>query len=633
VVAINAVGERHFAPISRNVVGRSLKEILLLKNPEWKALLSQDWVELAQQPVFFAWDQQKEPGLGWTLSVLKLPETLAGGWSLTFAPSVSPDLAASTPEEGLGPMMGLALHHLFFRTQQVEARFQYFLRLLPGVPYSQGTDLSFTHYNEKLHGLIGDHYIEQLAKGFDWQEWIHSDDRAAFEKNLEVCLHSRTPTATRFRLIPHRNDIFYILDIRLPVRSLGGEIVGFEGLWLDLTRQTLAEKRLLRASWKESLAEITGSLSHDFNNILTGIVNLSNLMSEDSQGETKIQGEDIRIINHSASQAQSLIQRIVSLNRQDIGEVTLHNLVSIVDNHRDLIRIILPRNVRFLCHLPKQEMPVRLDASALERILLNFATNARDAIGYGGLVQIHLREVDLAAYPRSHLVSSLVPERGKGAELVFEDDGAGIDPGILNRIFGPYFSTKQAARGSGLGLYSLTRFAQENGFDFGVRSKLGQGTEMILLIPLENPDLPMPLVPEEEAFPQVPPRPKKTGPHEARREVGFYTALDDQSLQLTRELIIKSVHPEILEDPQAAVRWLKSRAHPGNVFFAILDPRRDLPEDLTAALQEVEGQLERVLCIRGMNPDAVRHSQLHNFDRIFEEFGDAEENAKAILGL
>ena len=556
---------------------------------------------------------------------------MGGGWSLTLAPSVSPDITAFTPDEGIGGLGGIALHNLFFRTQQVEARFRQFLRLLPGVPYTQDTDLAFTYQNEQLRSLLGDQYFAKLEAGTRWQDWIHSDDRNPFEKNLQSCLSSRAPTATRFRLIPHESDIFYILDLRLPVRSLTGEINGYEGLWLDLTRQTLAEKRLLRAAWKESLAEITGSLSHDFNNILTGIVNLSNLMSRD-ENTAEVRMEDIRIISYSATQAQQLIQRIVSLNRQDVGEIKLHNLVEIVQQQRDLIRIILPRNVQFEVSLPEEEIPVRLDSSALGRILLNFATNARDALSYRGRVDIMLNEVELDAYPRDHLISSRCPEEGRAAELVFRDDGCGIDPRILHRIFGPYFSTKQASRGSGLGLYSMTRFAQENGFDFGVRSKPEEGTDMVLLIPVEElgPDLHD--LPPEEPHPEKRRRRIRKSPGSAdRQEIGFFTPLDNDSVQLTRELIGNGIHTEILEEVSSACQWLRNSSNSRNVFFTIVDPRKSLPDELVADLRQHKGSLQRVLCVRGLNPDAVNHLHCEAFDHVFEEYGDVEENARAII--
>ncbi len=631
LLSLSPSGEKQFSLPGRGWLGRDFRSLIREKYPAWTPLLPDDWSSLCEEPVFLPWNQHEEPGLGWNISALALPASMGGGWSLTLAPSIAPDISAFTPDEGIGGLGGAALHNLFFRTQQVEARFRQFLRLLPGVPYTQDTDLAFTYHNEQLRSLLGNQYFARLEAGTRWQEWIHSDDRKPFEKNLQSCLSSRAPTATRFRLIPHESDIFYILDLRLPVRSLTGEISGYEGLWLDLTRQTLAEKRLLRAAWKESLAEITGSLSHDFNNILTGIVNLSNLMSRD-EDTAEVRMEDIRIISYSATQAQQLIQRIVSLNRQDVGEIKLHNLGEIVQQQRDLIRIILPRNVQFEVSLPDEEMPVRLDSSALCRILLNFATNARDALSYRGRVDILLREVDLRDYPREHLISSRCPDEGTAAELIFRDDGCGIDPRILHRIFGPYFSTKQASRGSGLGLYSMTRFAQENGFDFGVRSKPGEGTDMVLLIPLEELDAEPPDAPPEEPVPvQRPRRSRKAAGAPDRQEIGFFTPLDNHSVQLTRELIGNGIHTEILEEVPAACHWLRNSGNSRNIFFVIVDPRKTLPDELIAALRKEKGSLQRVLCVRGLNPDAVNHLHCEAFDHVFEEYGEIEDNVRAIL--
>ena len=101
---------------------------------------------------------------------------------------------------------------------------------------------------------------------------------------------------------------------------------------------------------------------------------------------------------------------------------------------------------------------------------------------------VRLRQVNLASYNRDDLFSSICPVEGSGVELLFSDSGHGIEAQNLDRIFCPYFSTKvgDAKSGSGLGLSSISRYAKDNGFDFGVRSIVGEGTEMILLMPVDQ---------------------------------------------------------------------------------------------------------------------------------------------------
>ena len=154
----------------------------------------------------------------------------------------------------------------------------------------------------------------------------------------------------------------------------------------------------------------------------------------------------------------------------------------------ELIRIVLPRDIQLSIELPEAALLVRIDKVVLCRILLNFATNARDAIAHKGKVVVSLKQVNLASYNRDDLFSSICPVVGAGVELLFSDSGHGIEAQNLDRIFCPYFSTKvgDAKSGSGLGLSSISRYAKENGFDFGVRSVVGKGTQMILLMPVDQ---------------------------------------------------------------------------------------------------------------------------------------------------
>ncbi|MEX0322912.1 MAG: ATP-binding protein [Puniceicoccaceae bacterium] len=627
IKTINPAGIELLARPGEDIRGKDFEQTLLKLNPGWSEFLPDDIVELCIEPLFLPWGRKSQPGLGWNVQALPASDEPDTGLLVSMIPSLAPEYGDHTPEEGFENEIDSPLHKLFYRAQQVESRFRQFLRLLPGVPYTQDKDLTFSYHNEQLRTLIGEKLSLQLAEEADWQSWIHPDDRDTFNQNLDQCRFKMKPVSSRYRLqLPHTDRILYILDIRIPVRSLDGELTGFEGLWLDLTRQTLAEKRLQRAAWKECLAEITGSLSHDFNNILMGIVNLSDLMNKSEIIDPVTHKYDSKIIYDSARQAQQIIKRIIGLNREHAGIVRLHNLVEIVEQQTDLIRIVLPRNVKLEVKTPDEEIPVLLDQSAIRRILLNFTTNARDALKYKGQVTISLKTVDLENYPRDHMLSDRCGTTGKAAELVFKDNGSGIDPKILHRIFDPYFSTKEAGRGSGLGLYSMTQFAQDNGFDFGVRSWVGMGTEMYVLIPVEKLDSNTTPVPLNKA---------KKGAAVSKRQqlvkVGLFAPMDDAILKLTRAFIRQGIHVDNLEDASTACQWLND-ADPGKQTIVVfMDHRKELPDKLAEKLRDANGRVPRILCYTGFNPDEISHLQGDCVDQILEQHSVAEENLQSIM--
>lgn len=621
VLSANAAAKERFHWWVQPLTGCSLRKLLLRLRPDWDAYLPTEVVDLENDGVFLPWESEEHPGLGWNIESFPALEPVDAPkvYFLSLIPGLAPEISASATEEGLSASVGPVLHTLFYRSQQMEARFRQFLRLLPGVSFTQDAHLNFSFLSEQLKSMVGEANFRRLRNGESWQKWVHPDDLTGFERSLQSARKTHAPVSSRFRLrLPPEGQVLYLLELRIPVRSITGELSGYEGLWLDLTRQTVAENRLQQAAWKESLAEISGSLSHDFNNILTGIVNLADLMSS-AEPESTIDPEDVRIIRDSARQAQQLIQRIVSLNRERSGDIKLHNLIEIVQQQRDLIRIILPRDVQFHVDVPTGEIPVNLDEVAIRRILLNFATNARDALDYQGEVTLSVRTVDLSDYRRDHLLSDRCGKTGEAAELVFRDNGTGIDPKILHRIFDPYFSTKQTSRGSGLGLYSITQFAQANGFDFGVRSKVGQGTEMILLIPVDNFELDDDWDLEES---------ESSG----NQSLKHLHVLVPENSGGERTMSAESMEDSVaLYFHEIGTSIPDRSTTPLDAVICCMDHRKHLPPDLIEFLKSLNGECPRVLLHTGFNPDEVNHLETALFELLLEEHIHFEENIRSIL--
>lgn len=614
ILSANQAAHEQFSRWTHQIQQTAFLDLLAEIHPDWGRILPASVSELAREAPFLPWEEEAHPGLGWNLSVLPFGQPPA--YAVTMVPGLAPEISTYAPEEGFSAKVGFALHNLFFRTQQVEARFRQFMRLLPGVPFVQDPHLGFTYWNEQLNALLGKAAVDDLKQDAHWIDWIHPDDRPGFDQTLAKCRRTHAAVSSRFRLhLPVREKMLYLLELRIPVRSVSGDITGYEGLWLDLTRQTLAERRLQRAAWKESLAEVSGSLSHDFNNILTGIVNLADLLHS-SPDEQPPDRKDVALIRDSARQAQDLIKRIVALNREQSGEIQLVNLTEVVEQQRELIRILLPRSVKFFVDLPSTEIPVEIDRAAIRRVLLNFASNSRDAVDSHGRVDLWLREVDLAQYERAPLLSSRTPATGPAAELVFRDNGSGIDPRILHRIFDPYFSTKQVTRGSGLGLYSLTRFAEENGFDFGVRTRPNQGTDMILLIPMAQ----LEPEPAETPPPQITPEPsEKPESDQPPPALAVFSPEPAQWSDLLQLLQSRGFQPVTFQDPRNACKALLQQNGPFGAFLILMDHRKELPEPMAHGLRSVAGKVRRLLYLRGLNPDEASHSLPDCFDVLLEE--------------
>ena len=471
------------------VLGANFRDFLAEVHSDWGSKLPYYPNEILRGGYHLPWASFDQANFGWNVSSVAIDSDANDVFAIVFVPGPAPEMLSHATEEGITRSMAQSMQKLFHRVQQSDARFHAFMRLLPGVAFLQNADLAFSYKGSELQSLLGGEDFHSLDR-VSWCDWLHPDDELAFKGFIQRFEQARKPMSIRFRLLlPLANKTLHLMEIRYPVRSVDGLISGYEGLWLDLTPQELAEKRMQEAAWKESLNEVSSSLTHDFNNILTGIINLADLMRpEYNRAEPVGESSNMDILWESAKRAKDIVQRIVSLNRTQCGTVELVDLKKLLQHEYELIRIVLPRDIKLTMELADAEMLVRIDKVVLCRILLNFATNARDAIERKGQVIVGLRRVDFASYNRDDLFSSICPVEGDGVELIFSDSGHGIEAQNLDRIFCPYFSTKVGNRnsGSGLGLSSISRYAKENGFDFGVRSTVGEGTEMILLIPVEQ---------------------------------------------------------------------------------------------------------------------------------------------------
>lgn len=597
ILGCNQEASDQFSLFAPELIGGRLRSMLIELNDGWSSLLPATLGSIAESlRNFLPWDSEENYGLGWDLQFLVHKDF----YFLTLVPMLTPEVSPSLGEEPLSlepSSLQKTLRQLLLRTQQQEMRFRYFVRHLPGAHFTQERTLKFTIMNDALEKLLGGEVIDSLRSGAEWRDWVHPSDFDEMEKNLELCRNGCVPVATRFRLLmPNEDRILYLMELRVPVRGMDGKLWGYEGIWLDLTRESIAERRLQQASWKESLSEISGSLSHDFNNVLGGICGLSDLVYETLPPESE-DYDSIKIIRDKSREAVGLIQRIIALNREDWGQIELHDFVKLIEDQRELIRIILPKDVTLELTLPSAEVPVRLDAVALRRILLIFASNSRDAVSFKGRVEVTARVVDYESYDRSGLFSSHCPDCKQAVELIFKDDGRGIDPAIIHRIFGPYFSTKESAHDSGLGLYSATQFARENKFDYGVRSELGTGTEMILLVPVEDCD-------EDYSGEDDSDCEKREDPNLVE---DFPVAVFGSANSFLRPILDMLEHNgfsvAFLKNETAISKWLDLNGSNRSVLISVMSESSSESRDLCSRLDFGRGNLLSLLVLRGLNPD------------------------------
>lgn len=268
------------------------------------------------------------------------------------------------------------------------------------------------------------------------------------------------------------------------------------GFVRDLTAEKAAgaeradlEAQLQQSQRLESMGRLAGGVAHDFNNLLTVIIGYASSIAESSSHNEDARADAREILEAGARAARLTHQLLTFARRQPVryGPVDLN---AAVDDIQVLLSQTLGTAVKLAVHLADDLPAIHGDRGQTDQILLNLAGNARDAMPGGGLLTIRTRAITLDGHdPR--LRPGMVP--GEYVELCVEDTGEGMAPHVISHAFDPFFTTHPARQNSGLGLATVHGIVTDVGGTITLRSKVGDGTTVVALFPVDHSTAPPPV--------------------------------------------------------------------------------------------------------------------------------------------
>ena len=245
----------------------------------------------------------------------------------------------------------------------------------------------------------------------------------------------------------------------------------------DVTDERTMARQLAQQERLASVGHLAAGIAHDFNNILAVIILYAEMASRRLSQVPEVQ-RHLKVVQEQAHRASDLIQQILDFSRRSALERRPMDLVPFLKEQIKLLERTLPESIEIDLTYDEGRLRIDADPTRIQQVLMNLATNARDAMPQGGAIRISLQELafdDDAAAP----LPGMLP--GSWVRLAFRDTGLGMSPEVLDKAFEPFFTTK--GTGTGLGLAQIYGIVKQHGGEVDIASHVGEGTTVVLYFP------------------------------------------------------------------------------------------------------------------------------------------------------
>jgi two-component system cell cycle sensor histidine kinase/response regulator CckA len=385
----------------------------------------------------------------------------------------------------------------------------------------------------------------------------------------------------------------------------------------DVTERRRMEERLAESEKLEAIGRLAGGVAHDFNNLLTVISGYAEVLRADVGAHDALDQ-----IEHAAEQAAALTRQLLAFSRRQVLNPERVEIDEIVGAMQPMLERIIGDDVQVAVKLATGTASVEADRAQIERIVLNLAANARDAMPHGGRLTIETAFVDLDAdYEATH--GDIDP--GPHVLLAISDTGVGMSEQVRRHLFEPFFTTKGSGGGTGLGLATVFGVVKQSGGAIYVYSEEGRGTTFKIYLPVAAH--------EPQPHNGVPPQPAI-----ARGTETIVVVEDDESVRELVQLMLQGHGYDVLaaSDGETAARLCAE--HPGGVDLLLTDVvMPELNGRVLAERLETMFPSLRVLFMSGYSDEAVvRHGIIRPntafIEKPFSESGLARKVREVLDG-
>lgn len=483
---------------------------------------------------------------------------------------------------------------------RAEQRFQELFENAKDIIFTVDVEGNFTSVNNSAVEVMGWSKAEALK--INLKSLVAPENLSLCRQMMQRIVNDEPLQQFEISLI-RKDGQKVLLEVCARLMQSEGKKKGVQGIARDVTERRRLENVVRQSQKLEAVGRLSGGLAHDFNNLLCVISGHAELLSERLPAEHP-GGKNVAQIKKAVNSASTLVRQLLAFSRKQVFYPQTLDLNKIIVETEKLLGRLIGEHIQFSYKLQPSLWQVRVDPVQIEQIIVNLALNAQDAMPQGGRLSIRTGNVELA--------ENSAPERpnvpaGSYALLVVSDDGPGMDEYAQNRIFEPFYTTKELGQGAGLGLATVYGIVKQSGGAITVDSKPGRGTTFKIYFPRVDQEGPK-------------------APDDARRAescVGTETVLLVENAEPLRALakeFLKAGGYAVLEaeNGKEAIRIAKAFGGPIHLLLTdVIMPEmggKELAEQLKSLRPTT-----KVLYMSGYSDDAIAQSGIRVIEMVFLE--------------
>lgn len=322
---------------------------------------------------------------------------------------------------------------------------------------------------------------EELYGKYIFEAFQPPNETQDFKLFFELCVKEKK----EFKNFEHRcirkdGQIIHIESSGVPFFDDNNEVLGFRGIDRDITerkkeeeKRAFLEEQFRQSQRMEALGTLAGGIAHDFNNVLTPIIGNAQLGLHTLDQQSPLY-ESFQSIHDGAKKAANLVRQILAFSRKQLIIPKPLNFNEIINDFGKMLRRLIREDIELQFDLGEDLWNINADPSQMEQILVNLVVNARDAISKNGRIIIRTRNTEILGKEKHDVNRNVL--KGSYVELIVSDNGCGIDPATLSKIFDPFYTTKEVGKGTGLGLSTVYGIVSQHKGNICVDTAPGQGT-------------------------------------------------------------------------------------------------------------------------------------------------------------